>query len=455
MRKFIQKQRQHKYVVTVRNILVFAILCCSVCMLPVVLLGIRPAPLHREQAEETPITTATTAATATSLHAPDTEIDADYLHSPEAQQGKQRSQFLLDRLRSSKQSPPGTTANNVARSGSGAQGRFLNLLLSGGSRVHLILPPQKVTRARTLSTDTMAMLVPTMCATNNGKYCTLLRCSNYTSPASGFRIQHSDMTKSSLVQQHQPHGCVVSHKYQFVYVHVLKSGGMSVKTFLKTALCGSTKLPCEQGPDVIQVGTCTSALRNYPAYFVWSVVRDPYARLYSAYAMAMTMLRRSRANDKDLPFSSLNAQHLSGTNRRRLLSAIRGHANYTFHDFVLHSENRKSYSSLDRAHYYPQTRFLFDRNECPLVDYIARLEHLDQDLPVLLERLGSPELTDYVRQRNGSLGHQMDTAYGHKKRETDRKSLREYFSEEMYQSATAEFESDFRLLGFNEHAIQD
>ena len=283
----------------------------------------------------------------------------------------------------------------------------------------------------------------------------------------GFQIQHSRNTKSSQVQQKQPLGCVISHTYNFIYIHVLKSGGMSFKAFLKEALCGSMTLPCERGSDMLQIGRCTDALRDYPNYFVWSFTRNPYSRLYSLYAMSLTMLKPR--NKPMLTPKRIRQKHTRKTlmkhlvrNKRTLvdknerLTITPEQTDYTFENFATHSDKRSEYSYLHYGHYRPQSIFLFDDDECPLVDFIGRLEHSGQDLPFLLERLGSPELLEYARMRNWTLDHDMTTAYGKKKRDTEQTSLREYFDSNKIKMATIqEFESDFRLLGYERDVVPE
>ena len=74
----------------------------------------------------------------------------------------------------------------------------------------------------------------------------------------------------------------------------------------------------------------------------------------------------------------------------------------------------------------------------------------------MLERLGSPELLEYARMRNWTLGHDMNTAYGKRKRDSEQKSLLEYFNSDRIKLATMqEFESDFRLLGYEPNFVPE
>ena len=238
--------------------------------------------------------------------------------------------------------------------------------------------------------------------------CTLSSCNpSEPFPSTGFWIHHGEHTAnnntrlSSYVQTMAMNGCAVSHKYKFVYIHVLKSGGMTFKSFLKMALCGNTtRMPCQRGSDVLQVVHCHKVLSDpvvYADYLIWSVIRNPYSRLYSGYAMAREAARqRGRSNDDDHVF--------------------------TFDDFVQFPAKRRQYSTTDPIHYQPQYQFLFSAHhhqQCPVpvVDFVVRMETLSHDMPILLALLSSPELTVYYQQYG--LHAATDTDYGRHRKERE------------------------------------
>merc|ERR1719356_1745507 len=64
--------------------------------------------------------------------------------------------------------------------------------------------------------------------------------------------------------------CAISHKYRFIFVHVLKNGGSETRIFLKSALCEGHGDPeasiADSGCDdqVIAVGSCSTLMSSYP-----------------------------------------------------------------------------------------------------------------------------------------------------------------------------------------------
>ena len=213
-------------------------------------------------------------------------------------------------------------------------------------------------------------------------------------------------------------GCVVSHKYKFIYIHVLKSGGMTVKSFLKKALCGDTSIPCRRGTDVLQVANCDQVFRhstNLHDYLVWSVVRNPFSRMYSGYAMAKAFAAKGQSVE--------------------------------FSDFVIQRDLRSSYSSTDVVHYQPQYEFLFSRDGCPLVDCVLRLETIHRDLEQLLHVLGCPELSQFYETHG--LERATDTDYGRRHMFDNLQTLDDAFTGLLQDAVVREYARDFETFGYD------
>jgi hypothetical protein len=207
---------------------------------------------------------------------------------------------------------------------------------------------------------------------------------------------------------------------------------MTIKAFLKNALCGTTEAPCPNGKDVLQIVDCGPTLQaltrdpNKQDYFVWSFVRDPFGRLYSAYSMA----------------DSMRDPH---------------HPEFSFEQFVLVEPKRRRYMSrTSPSHYRPQTSFLFDQNECPVFDFIGRLERFDQDLQIVLDRIGSPELQRYYdAHKNTKDMHAANTNYGERKKSSELggKLSSAYQNPAIVEAAARDYERDFALLRFNNKIV--
>lgn len=217
-------------------------------------------------------------------------------------------------------------------------------------------------------------------------------------------------------------GCALSRRHRFIYIHVLKSAGMTVKGFLKRALCGGIKMPaCPPGSDILEIVNCARAIQNNPDLFVFSFVRDPFSRIYSGYSMA-DKYRKDRP-----PF--------------------------TFPEFVNAKRRRRSLSHCSPAHYLPQRNFLFNGKGCPVFDFLGRLESFQEDLAGALKQIGSQELLDYYQ--GGGVLHANSTAFGRKqKQERLGGDLRNAFQAEgLVRAVGIEYAHDFRLLGYDKTKV--
>lgn len=89
----------------------------------------------------------------------------------------------------------------------------------------------------------------------------------------------------------------------------------------------------------------------------------------------------------------------------------------SFEEYVLMSkQQRSSYTSLSPSHYQTQTSFLFHNNrggarDCPVTDFLGRLEHFDEDFEILLDFLNVPEMTSYFNQNGKTVTRK--NAFGH------------------------------------------
>ncbi|KAI2494398.1 sulfotransferase family [Fragilaria crotonensis] len=212
-------------------------------------------------------------------------------------------------------------------------------------------------------------------------------------------------------------GCAISHRYKFVYIHVLKSGGMTIKTLLKRGLCGGVTQTCED----LQIVDCDIAVEDYPSYFVFSFVRNPFSRIYSAYSMAASM-------------QSPNWHSVS------------------FEEFATMSRGqRRNASKTSPAHYDPQINFLMDYSHCPVFDFLGRLERFREDMQIILNQIQSPDLQAYFNSTGGMDLRENCTSYGERKKQSELGgNLRNaYQSQATIDAIAKEFESDFTLLGYD------
>ena len=234
----------------------------------------------------------------------------------------------------------------------------------------------------------------------------------------GFVLHERNNTRGRLPVLSGGRGCAVSHRYKFVYVHVQKSGGMTVKTILKRGLCGGE---VAQTCDDLEIYDCNSAISAFPHYFVFSFVRNPFSRMYSAYSMAETMKRRDSHPVSFDEFATM-------TRVQRLIA-------------------RK----LADSHYDLQIKFLMDSSHCPVVDFVGRLERFQDDMQIVINQIQSPDLQAFFTASGGKDLVDNCTNFGERKKlsELGGNLRNAYQSQATIDAIAKEFEFDFKLLGYD------
>lgn len=234
-------------------------------------------------------------------------------------------------------------------------------------------------------------------------------------------------------------GCAVSEKHRFIYVHVLKSGGSTIKSFLRRALCfsltdttlttGDTRgsFLCGQdqvnmkGSDILRAADCQTILKKHPDYFTFSFVRNPFSRMYSSYAMSI-----SKDYKKDVIPS--------------------------FEGFLMAKHRaRGKLSKLSPTHYIPQKLFLFTKGLCPVVDFIGKLENFQEDFGYVLDKINSTKIFKYKEIH----GIDKKNTYGKNARvESLGGDLRNaYHKASLVEAVTSEYKDDFIAFGYDPKVV--
>lgn len=160
---------------------------------------------------------------------------------------------------------------------------------------------------------------------------------------------------------------MISRKHKTLFVHIPKVAGQSIETiFLKDLglswenrgeLLLRKKEANEQGPERLAHLTAREYLeydyidrQTFDAYFKFSFVRDPYARMISVYNYL--------GYGKIISFSS-------------------------FMDKVVKKELEKK-----NFFYGPQYDYLYDETGNLMVDYVGKLESLVEDMQLVLQKAG-------------------------------------------------------------------
>lgn len=140
----------------------------------------------------------------------------------------------------------------------------------------------------------------------------------------------------------------------YIFIHIPKTGG--------TAIADALSLPCAS--HIRYYDYLRANPFKYRRMFKFSIVRNPWDRLVSAYFF----LRDGGANDIDRAWAD------------RHLSQFR-----SFREFVREWVTEENVWSW--IHFVPQHHFIADRTI--MVDYVARFETLEKDFKYIASRIGN------------------------------------------------------------------
>ena len=190
---------------------------------------------------------------------------------------------------------------------------------------------------------------------------------------------------------------LVSHKHKFVFIHIPKTAGSSVTVSLKN-------LGQDDAKSSYQHITCQNLKKifdnqrwTWSDYFKFSFVRNPFARIVSEFHYVKDGHNKNRKKYK-----------------------------FDFKKFIC-----KKYFETHVWHHHadPQLNFI-SLNKKIEVDFIGRVENLQQDLNIICDKIGIPrqELPHYNK--------------------TEHKHYTEYYDDETRQLVAEKYAKDIEYFGY-------
>lgn len=191
--------------------------------------------------------------------------------------------------------------------------------------------------------------------------------------------------------------------YRCVFVHIPKTAGISVAQSLFGNLAGAHRRLADY--------EALLSPADYRSFFKFAFVRNPLARLYSAY----TFLARGGMNGTDRQWAE---HHLAGVR--------------DFEDFVLNWLPRQE--TLEKPHLRPQHEYVLV-NGAIGTDFLGRFETLERDFRTVAQRLG---LESRLGRMNVTAG-----------RASDGRRLQERYTPRMKDIVLSRYRLDFELFGYD------
>ena len=187
-------------------------------------------------------------------------------------------------------------------------------------------------------------------------------------------------------------------KFNTIFIHIPKTGGNSICKALSFKKSNGHK-PWFEYQD--------NNYAKFQKYFKFAIVRNPWDRLVSAFFY----LKKGGMHNGDKQWAKENIEEYN-----------------TFEDFVLGWVNEKNIYS--GVHFKPQSYWICDENKKIMVDFIARLETIDQDFLFISNKIGSQN--KIIKKLNKS----------------SRLNYRKYYDEKTRNIVKNAYKDDIELFGY-------
>jgi hypothetical protein len=206
----------------------------------------------------------------------------------------------------------------------------------------------------------------------------------------------------------------ISHKHKFVYIAVQKTGSASIRNILdeySDIRYGNfnNKNPHATTWDV-KKELFVNDTKKFNSYFKFAFVRNPWARMASWYEFMCRQVHKTESQKYDFvenQYDTYKNISLMGFNR--------------FIQFLY--EKNKSY-------YLGYSRYYEDENGNNLLDFIGKVENLQEDFDIVCDKIGIPKQ---------QLPH---------KNKTNHKHYTEYYDDETKQMIAEKYAKDIEYFKY-------
>lgn len=195
---------------------------------------------------------------------------------------------------------------------------------------------------------------------------------------------------------------VVNHSSKLIFIHIPKTGGSSIE---RLAFVGG------KGHDTLAEIKRRTPPEIYQTYFKFGIVRNPWARLVSAYCYfeQMTIFHK---------WYRVPANRITRRRIKAYLSCTDFLERFQLSDFC------------GDIHFIPQHRFVKVEEGSVGLDFVGRLEQLEDDWRKICERIG---------HQYAPLPH---------KNSTNHRDYRSYYNDKTAEHIAKQYEEDIKLFGY-------
>lgn len=213
---------------------------------------------------------------------------------------------------------------------------------------------------------------------------------------------------------------------EFVFIHIQKTGGLSVEECLKGAVPDATHYP----PRHMGARHARKILADWDERFAFAFVRNPWDRLVSWYSM----IEKGRRFHEGSPLPARRLKRIqSKPLLRHTLEVLE--EDPSFESFVKYCTTREfRHKGVTYSYTRNQIEYLMNQRGELLVDFVGRFERLRGDLAAVFSRVGlEPSLVE------NTLPHKNKTLRGH---------YRDFYTSETESIVREKFTRDIEYFGY-------
>lgn len=212
---------------------------------------------------------------------------------------------------------------------------------------------------------------------------------------------------------------LISDSYKFIWVGIPKSAITSIISVLYN-----------EGHNDFGIIKTTESLQNilhdkkYRDYYKFTFVRNPWSRVVSCY---LNKVVKGNIKDRDFLKNRLGLQ-----------------PDMSFEDFVRFlTSGLGRFDLISDRHWISQYKFITNRKAELLVDFVGKLENIDQDFNMVCKKIGLPKL---VLPKYNT---RFDWKLVKKNKDNENQNYyRRYYNEKTKELINHRYKKDIRLFGY-------